>query len=230
MAVKTLYVLGTTATSPNWFGSMQDGGTAPTAANATFGWGVGKNTISTPYYNSRMGSTTVPNTHIATSNIDSTTGPTAGTGATSTTAGDSFVIGPYTGTFANTAWTMDWNLRAGTAGAIGKVRCRVWKSANAAGTSATSLTASTLEGAIVTTSTTADTDSSMSWSPGSITLSNEYLFFQQEWQETTVGTATSSNALYRIGPALVTTPDFSAGSAAASLVWNPNPFQHMIIR
>jgi hypothetical protein len=52
----------------------------------------------------------------------------------------------------------------------------------------------------------------MSWSPGSITLSNEYLFFQIEWEETTAGTSASDNVLQRIGTTKITTPDFGTGA------------------
>lgn len=225
MAVKTLYILdGTTnpAASPNWFGNMQDGGTAPTQTNSSYGWGVAKSSITTQgFWPARCGATgtTASANATATSNIDSKTSPTKGSGSgggSSSFAGDSFIAGPYTGTFANTAWTFDWNMRAGTAGAVGRIRMRVWKSANADGTSATELTAGALVGATVTLSTTGDTNSSISWSPGSITLSNEYLFFQIEWQETTAGTSASDNVLFRIGTAKITTPDF--GTAAAAIV------------
>lgn len=224
MAVKTLYALGTTAVTPNWWGNLQDGGTAPTAANSTFGWGVAKSAPATQgFWPARLGATgTVASSQAqATSTIDSDTSPTKGTSNTNSTAGDSWVAGPYTGTFANTAWTFDWNMRAGTAGAVGRVRMRVWKSANADGSSATALTTSTLVGSTVTLSTTADTNSSMSWSPGSITLSNEYLFFQVEWEETVAGTSASDNVLWRIGTAKITTPDFSTGGG--TVVFIPPP-------
>lgn len=231
MAVHTLYVLSTTAVTPNFWGNMQDGGTAPTAANTIYGWGPAKNVAA--FFQAFLGASNSTSTtrNTTTSFIDGSTGPTKGTGTTSVTAGDSFIAGPFTGTFANTAWTFAWKFRASTAGAIGKARTKVWKSANADGSSATELTTSTLVTAsAVTLSTTADVDAGFTWSPGTITLSNEYLFFQMEWQETTAGTSNGSDVLWRVGTALVTTPDLGAGAAAASLVWKPQPFQHMIIR
>jgi hypothetical protein len=112
-------------------------------------------------------------------------------------------------TFAATAWTFAWNLRASTAGCVGRINMRVWRSVNADGSAATSLLALTA-GATVTLSTTADVNSSISWSPGALTLNNEYLFFQVEWQETTAGSVNGDNVFFRAGTAAITTPDFQA--------------------
>ena len=49
MAIKTFYLLNTTATAPIWGGSLQDGGSAPAAASSTFGGTVGKAAPSFPY-------------------------------------------------------------------------------------------------------------------------------------------------------------------------------------
>jgi len=211
VAVHTIYILATTAVTPNWWGNTQLDGSAPTAANAAFGFVPTTNSVSTtPYYRGRQGATFPAATATASSYNASTSGPAKGTGNGFTTAGDSFIAGPFTGTFAATAWTFAWNLRASTAGAVGHVNMQVWKSANADGSSATLLLANTA-GATVTLSTTADVNSSISWSPGALTLSNEYLFFQVEWQETTTGT-TNCNVLYRAGTAAITTPDLPAGA------------------
>jgi hypothetical protein len=103
-------------------------------------------------------------------------------------------------------------MRASVVGAIGHVNMRVWKSVNADGSSATQLLANTA-GATVTLSTTADVNSSISWSPGTLTLSNEYLFFQVEWQETTTGVV-NCNVLFRAGTAMITTPDLATAGAS----------------
>jgi hypothetical protein len=208
MATKFLYILPSTAVTPNFWGNMQDGGTAPTAANTAFGYAPGK-LAANSFCRSRLGATGASATTSASSFIDSTSGPTKGTGTGITTAGDSFIAGPFTGTFAATAWTFDFNLRATVAGCVGRMRCIVWKSANADGSSATKLTASTLVGATITMSTTANVNSNMSWSPGAITLNNEYLFFQLEWQETTTGSSNTDNVLFRVFASGVTTPDFA---------------------
>lgn len=237
MAVKTLYILdGTTnpAATPNWFGNMQEGGTAPTQINSSYGWGVAK-TTSPSYWPARCGATgtTASASSGTTSFIDSKTSPTKGTGSgggTSSNAGDSFIAGPYTGTFAATSWQFDWMMRAGTAGGVGFLRMRVWKSSNADGTSATELTSGALQGnggVGQTLSTSADVNSSMTWSPGSITLSNEYLFFQIEWRETVTGSSASDNVLFRIGTAKITTPDFSTGG---TVIFTPYRTKHRIRR
>ena len=87
----------------------------------------------------------------------------------------------------------------------------MWRGTNAAGTGATQVLANTA-GATVTLSTTADTNSSITASPGAMTLNNEYLFFQVEWQETTVGSSNSDDVRFHIGTASITTADFVAAA------------------
>jgi hypothetical protein len=203
---RTLYVLGA-AVSP--FSLLQDGGTAPTAANATFGWTVAKTAVTSPYWRARLGAATAATVASASSQIDATN-PQAGTGTTNTTAGDSFRAGPYRGTFAATAWTFTLNMRASVAGAIGRLRMRVYKSSNSNGSSPTQLTPTAAASALghtagpFTMSTSADVNVGFTWSPGAITLNGEYLFFQVEWQETTAGSSTTSNVLFRVGSTIVT--------------------------
>jgi hypothetical protein len=211
MAVQTIYLLGTAAVTPNFFGNTQLNGSAPTAANSTFGWSANK--IAVGFIRGRLGATaTASDAVVGTSYNAGTSGPTKGTGAAAGTAGDSFIAGPFNGKFAATAWTLAFNLRASTAGCVGHINVRIWKSLNAAGTSATQLLANTA-GATVTLSTTADVNSSVSWSPGALSLNNEYLFFQIEWQETTLGTTNGDNVLFRIGTSSITTADFVAAAA-----------------
>ena len=212
MTTKTWYFLTTTAVTPNWYGALQDGGSAPTAANTAFGWGVAKTSTATPYYAAAIGATATVTTSQAGSVIASKTGPTKGTGSGNTTAGDSFVAGPYTGTFAAGAWTLSPMIRAGTAGAVGHLNMRVWRSANADGSSAIELTSGSLVGTAVTLSTSADVNGlgTTTWSPGALTLNNEYIFFQFEWQETTAGSSNNDNIFFRAGTALITSPNFAA--------------------
>jgi len=217
MAAKTFYLLGTTAPSPNYFGVMQDGGTAPISATSTaLGWNPSSTSLVTPYYASHCGASNsyVPSTASASSLIDATSGPTKGTGSTYLTAGDSFITpSPLIGNFANTAWTLNFNFQFyNNTGAVGCVRCRVWASVNADGSSARQLTSGTLVCSIINFVDPSTTyNSTVSWSPGTITLTNEYLFFQVEWQETTVGASACGVELYT-GSADVVTP-----------VWTPLP-------
>src|SRR5262245_17557472 len=221
MAVKTLYVLEGNVISPDFISDMQDSGTAPSAVNTSYNFKPAKVSTSTPFFASSLGGTKSSTTGTASSVIDSSSGPSTGTGVT--TGGDSFREGPFTGTFANTAWTFNLNLRASTAGAVGRLRCRVWKSANSNGSSATALTVSTLllPSGTLTLSTTADVNATATWSPGALTFSNEYIFFQLEWQETTTGSSNNNDVRFRQGTASITTPDFAAvttvsGTASAT--------------
>lgn len=216
MAVQTIYLLGTAGSAPNYFGNTQLNGSAPTAANTAFGWTPSRTAISTPYYRGYLGATAASTAALAASYNASASGPTPGTGTGATTAGDSFICGPFFGTFANTAWTFAFNLRASTAGCVGHVNLRVWRSVNASGSNAAQVLANTA-GATVTLSATADVNSSVSWSPGTLTLNQEYLFFQVEWQETTVGTTNNDNVFFRVGTAAVTTPDYQMTPATGTL-------------
>jgi hypothetical protein len=208
MAVQTIYLLATTAVTPNWWGNTQLNGSAPTAANTAYGWVPGTTALTTAFRRGRLGATTTgTDAAIAASYNAATSGPTPGTGSGATTAGDSFRAGPFVGTFAATAWTFNFNVRASVAGAQGHINMRVWKSANANGSSPTQLLANTA-GATIILSTTADVNSSISWSPGALTLYTEYLFFQVEWQETTLGTSSTNNVFFRAGTSSITTPDF----------------------
>ena len=217
MAIQTIYITNGASIAPGWFGPTQLNGSAPTAANSNVGWTPGKTAITSPYYRGRLGSTTTAGTAQAASWNASTTAPTAGTSNSSTTAGDSFIVGPLSGTFANTAWTFNWNMRGTTAGCIGHVNMRMWRGTNASGTGATQVIANTA-GATVTLSTTADTNSSITASPGAMTLNNEYLFFQIEWQETTVGSSNSDDVRFRIGTASITTADYVAAATGTLAV------------
>src|SRR5262245_8253402 len=208
MATKTFYVLNTAAPSPNFFGQLQEGGSAPTAANSTYGWGVAK--TSTAFWRARLGASATATTAQASSYVDALTIPTKGTGATNTTAGDSFVSPTaYVGIFAAGNWTLNWNLRTGAATVSGRIRLRVFASTNADGTGARQLTSATQVGATVTmNSTTVDFNSSITWNAPQVTLSNEYLFFSVEFNVTTAGSSNSCTAQFRVGTASVTTTDY----------------------
>jgi hypothetical protein len=212
MAVQTIYLLGTTGVTPNFWGNTQLNGSAPAVATTAFGWVPSRTAITTPYYRGRLGATAGATAAQAASYNTAATGPAPGTGSGITTAGDSFIAGPFYGTFANTNWTFNCNLRATTAGCVGHINMRMWRGTNATGAGATAATGN-LTGATVTLSTTADTNSSVtSWSPGAMTLVNEYLFFQIEWQETTVGGTNNDNVFFRTNTSSITTADFIAAA------------------
>jgi hypothetical protein len=209
---KTFYVLNTTATAPGWFGSLQDGGAAPATTNSQFGWVPSTTPVTTPYFPGFIGATGASPTFSATSALSASTGPKAGTGNTFSTAGDSFISpAAYYGTFAAGTWTLNWAMRGSTVASTGQINCRIWASTNANGSGARQLTSGVLQGSIVNiTSTTVTYISTVSWSAPAITLNGEYLFFQMEWQETTVGTNSNSIASFYIGSANILTGNFSA--------------------
>lgn len=213
MATKTFYVLATgvgLAATPNWWSILQDGGSAPTGANTPYGY-TPSSAAAPRYLRGRLGASAKNTTTQTTSYNTSTLNPNIGTSNTLTTAGDCFATPTaYSGTFAATAWTFNWNLRATTATATGHVNMQVWAATTPDGlTGVRQLTSSNLAGTTVTmNNTTSDFNSAISWSPGAITLNNEYLFFQVEWQETTTG-STNAAIVFRAGTASITTPDFA---------------------
>ena len=213
MAIKTFYLLNTTATAPLWGGSLQDGGSAPAGALSTFGGTAGKvSPASTPYTRIRPGSTAIATGNQGISWIDGTSGPLAGTGS-GVLAGDSFgTSSTYTGTFAAGNWTFSFGMRTGAATHSGRWRCQVWASVNQNGSSARKLTSATLLGSIVTMNATGTTFvSSVTWAAPAITLTNEYLFFQLEWLITTAGTSNSCTAQFYQSAGSIVTTDLSTG-------------------
>ena len=206
----TYYPLVTNAVTPYWWGNLQMNGTAPVAADAGYGWTPGTTAIGTsPYWEAFLGATNPATTKAGTSYIASAAGPRVGTGDLITTASDSFMTPtPLIGMFAATAWTFNWNFQALVAGAKGRINMRVWASPDPtlATVPARELTSGSLNCATITLSTTADANSTISWSPGALYLNNEYLFFQLEWQETTTGTSSTDNVLFRAGTSSIVTP------------------------
>jgi hypothetical protein len=198
VATQTIYLLNTAATAPNWFGRVQDNGSAPAGALSAFGWTVAKIALTTPYWRGRIGATARSTAAQAASYIDAATGPVQGTGSAATTAGDSFRSdNPLSGTFAAGNWNFTFGMRTGAASNAGRIRCNMWASVNADGTGARELNAATLVGTIVTmNSITATFNSTITWAAPQIVLNNEYLFLQVEWQVTTVGTSNSCTAQF----------------------------------
>lgn len=211
MATKTFYTLNTTAVTPNWYGNLQEGGSVPPVQNSAYGWTVAKTSVSTPYWRARLGATALATVSSSTSNIAAAAGPLKGGGATNTTAGDSFATSiSYNGVFAAGNWTFNFGMRAGTATSTGRMRLRVWASTSADGlTAPRELTSGVQVGSIVTMSATGTTyTSTITWNAPQITLVNEYLFFQLEWEETTAGNSNSSSVVFYQSAATIVTTDF----------------------
>lgn len=122
------------------------------------------------------------------------------------------------GVFAATAWTLTFALRASVVSAqAGRIRMRVYRSVNADGTGATEITSATQIGTTsAVLSTSADVTSTVTWSPGALTLNAEYLFFTLAWEVTTAGGSNTADVLLRTGQAAagtrIVTPDFTVGA------------------
>jgi hypothetical protein len=205
MAVKT-YRLATSVV--NNFGELLEADQA--VATSATGWTVGK--LASPQSaNMDIG---VEQTTGAFSSNATTAKPTAL--VTGTTANAFRTSTALSGVFANTNWSIVVPLRSVTAvGGTVRVRLRVYKSANADGTGATELTGATqvgtTSGALATGS---DVNSTVTWAPGgTITLTNEYLFFAIALEVVTAGGSNTSDALLRHGTSAngvrVVTPDFA---------------------
>jgi hypothetical protein len=202
MAVKTYY-LG--AGNDGNFGALFDG-VAQTAANRTDGWTVAK-IASSNASDFDAGTKQASGTFaVATKPAGLTLGTTANALKTPT---------PLTGTFAATAWSLVFAARATTAASqSGYVMMRVFRSVNADGSGATQITSANVTSSPnIVLSTTADGTTTITWSPGAITLNNEYLFFALAWGIQVASSSNSADAVFRSGssgPAgsRIVTPDF----------------------
>lgn len=217
MAVKTYYPLSTK--DGNFYGCSE---TQPSGAAAFIpSWTVGK-------IASGNSSEFNASARQATGSFSSqTTTPKPASFVTTSSANAFKSDLALTGTFANSAWTFSWLAGSQATGvSSGRLRMRVFKSANASGSGATELTSSTLVG---TTASVGAGNSAVTvtWSPGAtITLSNEYLFFVLAWEITTAGGSNSSVIDLESGGnsggfTTFTTPDFSAAAARSLVVPDP---------
>lgn len=106
----------------------------------------------------------------------------------------------------------------------GRGRYRLWRSANADGTSATELTQGTMVGSQITgLSTTVAQSSSASTQIGAFSLANEYLFLQAAYETITSGLGVGDDALIRLGSSsavdgsgLITTNFTATGGGGAA--------------
>ncbi len=225
MAAKTLYFLPDTAATGSNQARLQDGGSAPGAANAAAGWTVGSNNNKYSAFKkgSKQASSTFSTTVLPTTTIDNTNGNSFRSEST------------INGTFANADWSFNFRAisTAVGAGALQQdaVRVRVFRSTDATGQSGlTEITAATQQGTTITGNTSVAQDSVVTWSPGgTVTLTSEYLFVSVALK-TIVGAggggSGSADWLLRTGSAAaITTSDFTDASAAnASAAQNMEVF------
>ena len=177
-----LYLRDSTASGSN-FGQIQVGGSAPSAATTTTGWTV-DTVAATNYalldYGVERLSTTFSGTAEPAGNPDNT-------------LGDCFrSTNVMTGDFATGVWTITVPVIAvtGASGQDGRVRVRLWKSANATGTTPTEITAGAVVGTAVTNLATGAEQTSVA-TTSSITgfsMTSEYLFVQIAWEITGAAT------------------------------------------
>lgn len=171
----------------------------PGASTSTTGWTVGK--IAAANY-SRM--TTI--NEKATGTFGATAQPS---GAPANSAEDCFRISAATtGDFSTGTWYSSLSVIAVSAGGAqdGRARFRIWRSANADGTTATEVTQGTMVGTTVTNlATTVAQSSSASTLVAAFSLANEYLFLQCAWEITGVGSANAQDVLIRLGSLAPTT-------------------------
>jgi len=128
MAVKSLYLKNAAPSGATASMSLQDGGTAPTAAITTTGWTVARLTSSS--------------THSAMlARTERASGTFAAADAIPTFAASASWRSEDTmnGSFANTNWTLAFRVRAVTSATAqtGAIKVRLWRSSNADGSGAT---------------------------------------------------------------------------------------------
>lgn len=190
MAVKNFYLLDSAVAAGGDYGAMQEDGTAPATANQATGWVIGT-LVPTRYADMDRG-VQVPRT-----DADATFGyiTTIPANAPQGTRGNAFrTPNTLSGTFANANWTFSFVMRA-TSGTAqrGAMRCRVYRSANADGSSPTLVGTALETGITAAASTTNTTAITATMNPGALTLTNEYLFFVLTWKITTAGANNANN-------------------------------------
>jgi len=226
VAVKTFYLKS--ASNAQGYADLADG-TTQAAANSVHGWVPG--TAASGRFPLRAGG--------ATSTLTDATQPDGSIDTTNKDAIRSETA--LSGTFASGNWVFTFSCTGSVAtGSIdGRILFRLFKSANADGTSATEITAGIQTGSTITniSSSTDLTTSALTINPGAITLTAEYLFIQVAWEQTGAGGMSTSNVLLRTGSSAsagtrIDTTDFtpSGGGAATSLLRAPPSFLHMLIR
>ncbi len=196
-----------------------------TPANGTPGWTVGK-TAATRYAQFQSG-TKVAATFFQTSALPDAPQLIA----PDASVHDCWILtdagAAFNGSFDASAWEIAMVVRETTSHAgVGRIRVRVWAATNTAATTGLrELTGAVQLGSSASSqTTTVDGTSTVTWSPGAITLTAEYLFVQVAWEILTAGGANGGDVVMRVGDANVAgtgtrvrTADYTAGAAAASL-------------
>lgn len=207
MATRVCYLIDSAAAGSS-HGSLQIGGSAPATATTATEWIVNKNAApryALMVYGNNVASwstTALPDTAPT---VDDCFRTNTGGGAND---------GKLTGTFTSGNWTVSVPVIAVTSGGDqdGRIRVRVWRSANANGSSATEMTNGATQLSIVTNLTTgaAQTSSGSVAVTQNLTLTDEYVFVQLAWEITGAGGANGRDVLIRVGStSSVTTTNFA---------------------
>ena len=208
MAVKTFYLKDAVPAGATLHRSLQDGGSAPTAATTGTGWISNSNVLGQSCL--MVGGTEVAR-NAAT--WGTTLQPSA---APSATLGDCWRSeNAITGDFANSNWVCTFGFRSVTAAYTGRLKLamRLYRSTNASGAGATEITAGRVVSVATAAnlSTSADTTLTCTFSPGAIkSLSAEYLFMQVGIEITSAGSGTTQDFDFRVGSTYtLVTPGFT---------------------
>lgn len=108
----------------------------------------------------------------------------------------------YSGDFASANWNVHFACRANNNGGAqdGRMRCRLFRSANVDGSGATEITGAQQQGGLVTNLATSATQvSTATFNPGAFTVNAEYIFIQLAWERTGAGGMSTSDVNMRIG-------------------------------
>jgi hypothetical protein len=201
VAVKTWYATNTLVSNHQELSETSPG--ADATSSPAVGWVVG---------------TTAPTVYAefdgGTKQANSTFSATARPDGTINTAGDCLrTANTYRGTFTAGNWTIDFAVIGVTnSGAQdGRARFRLFRSANADGSSATEITAGVQTGSTLTNISTSQVKSSVTFNPGAFSLTNEYLFIQVGWEITGAGGMTTTDVVMRVGTTatVVTSPTYT---------------------
>jgi len=208
VAAKTLFLTNTALSTIYQEISETSPGAEATTSPVT-GWVVAK-TAPTVYSEFRTRTERAANTFSGTVVPD---------GSIDTTNGDCWrTTNAYTGTFAANNWVFTARVRATSAesGADGRCRFRLFRSANADGTSATEITSGTAVGSGVTDLlTSVSQDSAVTVALGAVTLANEYLFVQVAWEIQGASGSSTADVNVRIGTSSTPRPPTRRSSGAS---------------
>ena len=213
MATKRWYLWNDTILGGGW----QTLGDAPTGANTLpTGWVVGTGSTNHSEFASGTGGDRASSTF---------TGTTVPDGTLDTTLKDAFrVMDSITGTFASGNWTFQFAVvsTVQSGAADGQIVFRLIK-ANADGSSATEITSAQQSASVCTNVAGTDINGTLTFNPGAITFTNQYLFVQVAWKRTGAGGMTTTNIRLRTGSSstvgtTILSSDFTPGNQAVTTV------------